>query len=190
MLATQGWQKIIDQETTPGPDSDGEIPLEAIDRLVERFRIPLQSANAEVDEIHQEFTGMISYAGQFISLATMDYQSVWWRLFQSPNSGEWSNVLTLATLLFSLPVSNGKLERTFSQLNNIKSKKRSSLSTETLKDLLRVTTDSPSLQNFSPDKAITLWWEAKQRRPTQHARKQYKSRCSDSSSQAGSDCHK
>ena len=90
MLATQGWQKILHQYyTTPRPD--GEIranPVEAIDRLVQRFCVQLQRANVDTDEIRQEFEGMILYAGQFISLATMDYQSVWWRLFQSPNSAE------------------------------------------------------------------------------------------------------
>ena len=54
----------------------------------------------------------------------MEYQAVWWWLFHSQNSSAWSSVLTLATLLFSLPVSNGKLERTFSLVNIIKSSKR------------------------------------------------------------------
>ena len=77
MLGTQGWQKILDQEATPAPEGEiHEDPLEAIDRLVQRFRAPLESANAEVDVIRQEFEGMLSYASQFISLATMDYQSV------------------------------------------------------------------------------------------------------------------
>ena len=88
--------------------------------------------------------------------------------------------MTLATLLFSLRVSNGKLERTFSQLNNIKSKKQSSLATETLSDLLRVTTDSTSFQNLSPDSVVG----SKTKAPTLHARKQYKLR---SSGQAESD---
>ncbi len=61
MLGTQGWQKILDEE----PDSDeaeesqestgSENPLNAIDRLVERFRIPLEGAGADVSEISDEF---------------------------------------------------------------------------------------------------------------------------------------
>ena len=72
MLGTQGWQKILDQHATPRTDGDiHENPLEAIDRLAQRFRIPLQSANVEIDEIRQDFEGMLSYAGQFISLVTV-----------------------------------------------------------------------------------------------------------------------
>ena len=119
MLGTQGWQKLLDDEQVTEPPLDDlgdsqENPIDAIDRLVEHFKTPLEGANTELDEIHREFEAIVSYAGQFISLSTLDYQSVWWRLFHAPNSSEWSKVLKLATLLLSLPVSNGKLEQTFS----------------------------------------------------------------------------
>ena len=128
MLGTQGWQKLLDDEQVTAPQVDDvgvpqENLMDAIDRLVEHFKVPLEGADAELDEIRREFEAMLSYASQFISLSTLDYQSVWWRLFHAPNSSEWSNILKLASLLFSLPVSNGRLERTFSQLNIIKDKK-------------------------------------------------------------------
>ena len=118
--------------------------------------------------ILDEFNSALS---NFISLSTLDYQSVRWRLFNSPNSSEWSNILTLATLLFTLPASNGKLQRSFSQLNIIKTNKRASLGNETLNDLLTLNSWKGPLENFS---AIKLWWEAKQRRPNQSQRKDYK----------------
>ena len=74
--------------------------MNAIDRLIEHFKVPLEGANAEVEEIRHEFEIMVSYAGQFTSLSTLDYQAVWWQLFHPPNSSEWSNVLMIATLLF------------------------------------------------------------------------------------------
>ena len=46
----------------------------------------------------------------------------------------WTNAVKLAWLL-SLPVSNGKLERVFSTMKNIKQEKRSSMSNELLDDL-------------------------------------------------------
>ena len=199
MLGTQGWQKLLDDVTEPPIDEMGvplenpENPMDAIDRLVEHFKVPLEGADAKLDEIRWEFEAMLSYAGQFISLSTLDYQSVWWRLFNAPNSSEWSNILKLATLLFSLPVSNGKLERTFSQLNIIKDKKRSSLGNQSLIDLLAVSADKCALKDFSPDPAIKLWWESKQRRPGQSKRKKYKSRASTSTSsdsqQESETCH-
>ena len=104
-------------------DAVSQDPLNAINRLVETYKVPLEGAGAEIDEICIEFEAMVTYAVQFISLSTLDYQSVWWRLFHAPNSSEWSNILILTTLLFSLPASNGTVERVFSQLNCIKTKK-------------------------------------------------------------------
>ena len=86
----------------------------------------------------------------------MEYQSVWWRLFHAPNSSEWTNILCLASLLFSLPVSNGKLERAFSQVNLLKGSKRTLLGNETLSDLLVLNADKVPLQEFSPEAAIDL----------------------------------
>ena len=117
-----------------------------------------------------------------MSLSTMDYQSVWWRLFHAPTNSEWTNTLTLAKLLFSLPVSNGKLERIFSQLNLIKTNKRATLANESLQDLLALNSEKLEISEFDPDQAIRLWWEAKQRRPNQCQRKNYQPRSRSSSS--------
>lgn len=99
---------------------------------VNRFSVPLEAANIQVEKIHAEFDAMLHYAIQYVSLATLEYRAVWWRLFHAPNSSEWVNALALIELLFSLPASNGKLERVFSQLNVIKSNKQVQLSNKTL----------------------------------------------------------
>ena len=124
MLSSHGWEKLVEEEDD----------LEAIDRLIERFAIPLQGAQADTDVIKTEFGNMIEYVVQYIAISSLDYHSVWWRLFHTSNyhsvwwrlfhtsnSAEWSNVLVVAELLFSLPASNGKLERVFSTLGTIKS---------------------------------------------------------------------
>ena len=150
------------------------MPLHCIDRLVERFSIPLQGAQVDVSKIKEEFESLLQYAVQFISLATMDYHAVWWRIFHAPTASEWSNVLILVQLLFSLPASNGKLEHVFSQMNVIKTNKRSLLSNESLDDLLLLAVDSPALKDFCPDAAIDLWWKEKVHRPHQNPRKKYR----------------
>ena len=165
-LSSQGWEKAVDEGDK----------LEAIDRLSERFRTPLEAAGAQIDEIHTEFEGMLQYAVQYISLSTLDYRAVWWRLFHAPAALEWARALTLAELLLSLPASNGKLERVFSQVNVTKSSKRSLLSNEALDDLLMVSTEGVPLKDFSSDHAIDLWWKDKVRRPSQKPRKQYAKR--------------
>ena len=116
---------------------------------------------------------MMEYAVQYIALSTLDYHAVWWRLFHAPNHAEWSNVLILTELVFSLPASNGKLERIFSTLGTIKVDTRSRLTNESLDDQLVVKCDKIPLANFDPNPSIDLWWSAKNRRPSQKKRKQY-----------------
>ena len=56
-----------------------ESDMAAIDRLVERFLAPLETAQADTDAIKPEFCDMVDYAVQCIALSSIDYQSVWWR---------------------------------------------------------------------------------------------------------------
>ena len=169
MLSTHGWEKALEEDDN----------MAAIDRLVQRFSIPLQGAAVDTEEVVKEFREMISYATQYIALSVLDYHSVWWRLFHAPTSSEWANVLVLASLLFSLHASNGKLERVFSLLGVIKVDKRSQLSNQTLDDLLLLNSDRIPLDKFDPNPGIDLWWSAKARRPSQKSRKQYTPRRSD-----------
>ena len=141
-----------------------------------KFTIPLQGAQANCDKIQEEMQSLLQYAVHFISLSTLDYRAVWWRLFNTPSSSEWSNALILVELLLSLPASIGKLDRVFSQLNVVKTNKRTSLTNKSLDDLLLLTSDSVPLKNFCPDDAIDLWWKDKVRRPHQRSRKWYKKR--------------
>lgn len=188
VLATQGWQKIVDEEDKSGGDENSESDtvhsdrMESISRLSSRFKEPLEAAGVQIMLIADEFREVLLYATQFISLSTTNYQEVWWKLFNSPSAADWSNILTLAQLLFTLPVSNGKLERVFSTLKNIKVEKRSCLSNEMLDDLLILNTDQVSISDFNPDHSIQLWWNAKTRRLNQKPRKEYRKRSSASTS--------
>ena len=84
--------------------------------------------------------------------------------------------MTLIELLFSLPSSNGKVEQIFSQVNVIKTDRRTQLSNDTLDDLTMVAFNNVPLKDFNPDAAIDLWWREKVRRPNQGQRKAYKKR--------------
>ena len=104
VLGTHGWEKAIEEDQ-----------LEAIDRLGEKFTIPLEGTGANPAKIHAEFLDIMQYASQYILLSKMDYRSVWWRLFHTFNSSDWMNALTLVQLLFSLLASCGKLKSCFPQ---------------------------------------------------------------------------
>ena len=119
VLGTQGWKKLLDKgfdsivlDTDPSSSIVTEqledelifgSEMKAIDRLVARFQFPLESAGADVGLIKGKFESVLSYAVHFISLTTTDYQSVWWRIFHSPNCKEQKNLLIfiqLATVCF------------------------------------------------------------------------------------------
>ena len=93
--------EIVD-ETQDETDSSTE-PWSSITRTSTRFKIPLENAGIDVDAILSEFKEMVEYAIQFLSLSTMDYQTVWWRLFNCPCSGEWSRFNSFAILIPSIP---------------------------------------------------------------------------------------
>ena len=77
---------------------------------MESFRTPLEAAGAVVSEICSEFEEVVLCATQFI---TFVYNGVSGSLVAVVSLTEFFRMVTLATLLFSLPVSNGKLERVF-----------------------------------------------------------------------------
>ena len=60
MLATQGWQKILDEQAEFGEECQN--PLNAIQRLADHFQEPLERAGVDVSEIQGEFEEMVLYA--------------------------------------------------------------------------------------------------------------------------------
>ena len=79
-------------------------------------------------------------------------------------------------LLFTIPVSNAKLERMFSKLKIVKTLFRSSLSQERLECLLRIIEDGSLFPDYGPSNAIKLWMNEKVRRPNQNQCLGYKQR--------------
>ena len=82
----------------------------------------------------------------------------------------------LCELGFSLPFSNGRVERIFSSLKLVKTDRRTRLQKSTLKDLLEIQAQGPTLSNFSPEQAVSLWWTDcnTSRRINQEPRKEYR----------------
>lgn len=88
-LATHGWQKIVQDmdatglslQTCNSESDDTHGSFDPIDRLTEQFEVPLEGARAQIMLTKAEFEAMIVHANQFISLSTMSYKNVWWRIF-------------------------------------------------------------------------------------------------------------
>ena len=153
ILATHGWEKT----------TDASFGYEAIQHTQLRFATPLQEANVNTALLQQEWDDLVLYAKQYINLVD-PYKVVWWKLFNSPDSNKWENILTLVELTFTIPLSNGRVERCFSQLKLTKSEKRTSLQEDRLDNLLRIRIEGPSLEHWDASTAMKLWWEDKTRR--------------------------
>ena len=109
------------------------------------------------------------HAKQYLNLVTDSYNVVWWKLFNSPNACKWKNILTLVELIFSLPLSNGQLERCFSRLKIVKTNRRSCLGEDRLENLIRIQLAGPPLHRWDASRAVELWWTDKSRRINQSA---------------------
>lgn len=103
-------KKIVADE-----DADSLAIMEPISRLAERFRIPLEGAGADI--LKRSVVNLVRWSDKQFStfplllLITIPYGGG--SSMHAPTSSDWSNVLVLAELLFSLPASNGKLESVF-----------------------------------------------------------------------------
>ena len=95
-------------------------------------------------------------------------------MFESSQRVQWSMVLILVELLFTIPISNAKVERLFSLMKRVKRDSRASLNESTLNSLIRISAEGPSLDEFDPNPAIQLWATSANRRSNQKARKPYK----------------
>lgn len=77
------------------------------------------------------------------------------------------NILHLVHILLVLPVSSAVCERGFSTQKRIKSDARASLHTDTVEDLIRISVEGPSLEDFDARESVASWFSQGQwpRRP-------------------------
>ena len=134
LLATNGWER------TESPS----FGYKALDMICERFAVPLEHANVDCSMVQEEWDDMVDYGKRFLNLVQDDYKVIWWKLFNAVDSKNWTNVLTVVELLFCLPVSNGHLERVFSQIKLIKNNRRTCLRENTLDQLIRINVEGPT----------------------------------------------
>ena len=161
ILATQGWEKAT---------STSSVHYSAIEQLLLRFKVPLEQANINASLLQEEWDDMTDHARRYLDLVTQDNNTIWWKLFNSTSAKNWGNILGLIELLLCLPMSNGHVERVFSQLKVIKTNRRTCLGEDRLDSLLHIATTGPPLSNWDATPAVQLWWSDKQRRDVEDTR--------------------
>ena len=100
VLATNGWER---SESS----SFGHAALNAISQ---RFQISMEDASIDCSAVQEEWDDMVDYRRKYLKLVQEDYKVLWWKLFNTVDTKQWSNILDVVELLFSLPMSNGHLE--------------------------------------------------------------------------------
>ena len=186
-LDTKSWStspSADTMETSENTDDLEEI-RKAVEYVTSQFRQPLEAKGVDLTSIQDQVEEIVTYTRKYLKIGTEDYQKIWYKLHTSPVADStWPGILRLSELIFSLPFSNGHVERLFSTLKFIKTDWRTRLQTETLSDLLDIRVEGPPLSNFSADQAISLWWKdcKTTRRTNQQPRKDYQPSAGASSS--------
>ena len=153
ILASHGWER---QDST-------DFGRPALEAILSKFEIPLAKVSGfEVDKVTEEWDNMVDYARQYLNLVE-NYKVIWWKIFNAPVASRWKNLLVLVELLYSFPVSNGTLERVFSELKQIKDDLKCSLNESTLDELLRIAVQAPPLSDWNAEGALDLWYKEKAR---------------------------
>ena len=106
---------------------------------------------------------MDDHAKRYLSIAQEQVDTIWWKLFNSPSSKNWVNILSLVELIYCLPMSNGHIEYILSPLKMIKTDGILFVKNILIMHVLRIGVDGPPLSEWSSSGAIQLWWQDKQK---------------------------
>ena len=85
---------------------------------------------------------------------------IWEDILTDPELKEnFKHILAIIEIILILPVHTSNLERGFSQMNLIKTEKRTHLTTESLNSLLTVKLSGLDYRSYDPAGAIIRWWK-------------------------------
>ena len=91
-----------------------------------------------IPNLLEQWHKLIEYAKKTVSLTGVLHLVTWGQSFMAPRSKEWSDILVMIRLLFTVPVFNAKLEIIFSKLKRAKINFCCSLGVKHLENILRI----------------------------------------------------
>ena len=87
-----------------------------------------------------------------------DYTSVWEiMLTKLPYKEDFKNLLHLVEIMLVQPISAAQCERAIFAQNRVKNSLRVALGSSTLEDLIRITAEGPSVEEFNPAPVVNKW---------------------------------
>ncbi|KAK0142299.1 Zinc finger protein 862 [Merluccius polli] len=100
-----------------------------------------------------------------------NYLSLWELMMtKEPYCLEYKNILHFVHIMLVLPVSSAVCERGFSSQKRIKPDVRASLHTDTVEDLIWISVEGPSLEDFDARESVANWFTQGQRARRPHYR--------------------
>ncbi len=160
-LDTQTWRPVVTAAAESGSESESSPEdktltevVAAVELIATTFQEPLEAVGVSLLVDQDEITEVVEYERNYLSIEREEYHKVWYKLHVCSDVNRWKNVLVLCELCFSLPFSNGSVERMFSTLKLVKTDRRTRLHHDTLSDLLEIRVEGPPLESFSPKQAV------------------------------------
>lgn len=127
-----------------------------IDRLTSWFKPTLQKAGCDVDSISEEWFSLKVLVNT--TFRDKDYTSVWEiMLTKLPYKEDFKNLLHLVEIMLVQPISAAQCERAISAQNRVKNSLGVALGSSTLEDLIRITAEGPSVEEFNPAPVVNKW---------------------------------
>ena len=115
------------------------------------------AANAQAQQQHKKQKSTIVTKPKSSSVNVS--MQIWEDILTDPELNHFKHILTIIEITLILPVHTSNLERGFSQMNLIKTKKRTHLTTESLNSLLTVKLSGLDYTTYDPAGAIIRWWK-------------------------------
>ncbi|XP_066928483.1 zinc finger protein 862-like [Clytia hemisphaerica] len=155
--------------------------IESLSNIFGHFEKILKktSPNISLEKVTDEYISLVMYTMKHFNHQIHTPIKVWQFLNPYKDDRGWSNIFLIAELCFCAPSSNASLERFFSQMRIVKTDWRNSLTESNLTSLLRIKVSGPTLKVFIDrycEKAVSKWYNDKDRRLNQKPRKKYRKR--------------
>ncbi|XP_051533754.1 zinc finger protein 862-like [Myxocyprinus asiaticus] len=124
------------------------------------FKEPLERSGCNMAAIQDEWQGLKILVSH--NFKDKSYSGLWeTMLTKDPYRHDYKNILELVQLMLVLPISAAQCERGFSAQNQIKNSTRSCLGVSTTEDLMRISLEGPSVEEFDPTPAVDRWLTSK-----------------------------
>ena len=130
-----------------------------------------KSASADIDSAKTRVEWKAFKLVMFSEYQNSSPQEMLANLMKKPAASSiYPNIMFLIEVCLTLPVSTATVERSFSDMKQVKTRLRSRLLPESLDHLMRVAIEGPNIKDVNFDKVADIWYNLKQNRRLQWIR--------------------